>query len=79
MREYQLIRGSFCGMTATLYTGTYRDCQGFLTRLKRRKDAHPNRDAHWLKRGSVLEVTDEGLGLIGDDCGTYSIEQAKQA
>lgn len=82
MATYAIHRSSFSGMHLTFGEGSYRDCQAHLRRIKERYETNPryshNREACWLLPGRKLEVTDQGLGLIGDDCGIYSIEPIKE-
>lgn len=79
MATYALSRASFSGISLTLGEGSFRDCQAHLRRIATRYKTNEryawNRDIHWLIPGRKLEITDQGLGLVGDDCGIYSIEK----
>jgi len=72
---WQLTRASFSGIFAVLTTGTYAQCSGELLAIAYRKAKNPNRSLCWLTPRKQLEITDNGLGLIGDDCGIYTVER----
>lgn len=82
MATYALHRASFNGMSTTLTEGSFQDCQARLARIARRYTTNErysyNREVSWLIPSRKLEITDEGLGLIGDDCGIYSIEKIEE-
>lgn len=76
---YALIRSSFNGMSTTLCEDTFQACQSKLFAIARHyqtsERASFNRDVCWLTPGKTLEITDQGLGMIGNDCGIYAIHR----
>lgn len=78
MTTHALHRSSFSGMHKIILEGSFQECQTRLIKIADHYENHPryshNRDVQWLEIGRKLEITDEGFGLIGDDCGIYAIE-----